>query len=217
MDEPVITLEEVHFAYDAGRPVLCGVDFSLPRGRRLGLTGANGSGKSTFLKLIVGLLRPTRGRVAVFGVERRGERCFLPVRQRIGFLFQDPDDQLFCPTVEEDVAFGPLNQCRTPDEVRRLVRDALDRVGLAGFEERITHRLSGGEKRLVALAGVLAMRPEVLLLDEPVSGLDEAAQQRITAILRSLPHEMIVVSHDQEFLRAIGADTIRLHEGKLVP
>lgn len=216
MDVPLIAFEDVHFAYDAVRPVLCGVDFCLPQGRRLGLTGANGSGKSTFLKLIVGLLRPTQGRVIVFGVARSGERSFLPVRQRVGFLFQDPDDQLFCPTVEEDVAFGPLNQGKTPDEVRQLVGDALDRVGLAGFEERITYRLSGGEKRLVALAGVLAMRPEILLLDEPVAGLDEAAQARITAILRELPHEMIIVSHDQGFLGSIDAETVRLLDGKLV-
>ncbi|HNR30888.1 MAG TPA: ABC transporter ATP-binding protein [Candidatus Hydrogenedentes bacterium] len=215
MDAPLIVLEDVCFAYDAERPVLRGVDFRLERGRRIGLTGANGSGKSTFLKLIVGLLRPTRGRVCVLGEERRVEREFLPVRQRVGFLFQDPDDQLFCPTVEEDVAFGPLNQGRPPAEVRELVTDALAVVGLEGFEHRITYRLSGGEKRLVALAGVLAMRPEILLLDEPVAGLDEAAQARITATLCGLRHEMIIVSHDQQFLDATATTTLHIRDGRV--
>ena len=130
----------------------------------MGLTGPNGSGKSTLLKLIVGLVRATAGRVEVFGRFRTCERDFHEVRGRVGLLFQDSDDQLFCPTVAEDVAFGPLNLGQSRDAARRIVTETLDALGLADYQDRITYQLSGGEKRLVALAAVLAMQPEVLLL-----------------------------------------------------
>jgi cobalt/nickel transport system ATP-binding protein len=214
---PPIVCDNLHFAYPGGPPVLAGLSLVLEPGDRLGLTGANGCGKSTLLQLLVGLLRPQAGELHILGEPRTTEADFQAVRGRLGLLFQDPDDQLFCATVGEDAAFGPLNQGKPPDHVRTLVAQALDEVGLAGFEARVTYRLSGGEKRLAALAGVLAMKPEVLLLDEPVAGLDEAAAERITRVLAGLSQAMIVVAHDHAFLDAVATRRSRLHQGALVP
>ena len=131
-------------------------------------------------------------------------------------MFQDADDQLFCPSVAEDVAFGPLNLGKSRDEVRRIVADTLDSLGLAGYEQRVTYRLSGGEKRLVALATVLAMQPEVLLLDEPNGGLDDASAARLIGVLARLPQAMIVVSHDRAFWEAVTTSAAELKEGKVI-
>lgn len=217
MSEPLIGLRGLSFAYEDGRPVLADLDFELGEGERVALLGPNGSGKTTLLHLVVGLLRPTAGRVEAFGRPRRAEADFFEVRQRAGLLFQDPEDQLFCPTVAEDVAFGPLNLGKSRDEVRAIVAETLDALGLAGYEERITYKLSGGEKRLVSLAAVLAMQPDVLLLDEPVNGLDEEARARLVAILKGLPLSMVVVSHDRDFLRETTSRAVRLRHGKLEP
>ncbi|CCG09306.1 energy-coupling factor ABC transporter ATP-binding protein [Pararhodospirillum photometricum] len=215
----MVSLIEVHdvaFAYP-GRPrVLDGATLALQPGERLGLRGDNGAGKSTLLRLIVGLGRPTHGEIRAFGRARVGEADFLEVRRRCGYVFQDPDDQLFCPSVLEDVAFGPLNLGQTPAQARARARDALARVGLAGFEERVPHALSGGEKRLVALAGVLAMDPEVLLLDEPTTALDATATARLLALLATLPQAMILVSHDPR-AHKLETRAVALHAGRVVP
>ncbi len=137
------------------------------------------------------------------------------MRRRAGLLFQDTDDQLFCPTVAEDVAFGPLNLGKPRAEAWRIVAEMLDRVGLAGFERRITYRLSGGERRLVALASVLAMQPDLLLLDEPTAGLDEAATARLVDVLSGLSQAMLVVSHDRPFREAVTERTLLLCEGRV--
>ncbi len=213
----LIEFENVEFNYGPARPVLRDCSFALAPSERLALLGANGSGKSTLLRLAVGLLHPRAGRIAAFGQPRAVERDFHEVRRRAGMLFQDSDDQLFCPTVAEDVAFGPLNLGKPRDEVRRITAETLRNVGLEGYEHRITYRLSGGEKRLVALATVLAMQPEVLLLDEPTAGLDEASSQRILQLLARLPQAMILVSHDRDFLGRIATHRLRLSEGRLLP
>ena len=158
--------EDIHFAYLPGRPVLEGAHFQLQKGEKVGFIGPNGSGKSTFLHIIMGLLRPSSGTVRIFGKPARSEADFQQARARIGFVFQNDDDQLFSPTVLEDAAFGLLNLGVKPAEARRRALETLEDLGLQGFENRITHRLSGGEKRMVALATVLAMKPDVLLLDE---------------------------------------------------
>ncbi len=216
MSDPLIRLDGVSFAHEDGRPVLDSVDFTLAAGERVALTGPNGAGKTTLLHLMVGLLRPAAGRVVAFGGERRVERDFHEVRAKAGLLFQDSDDQLFCPTVAEDVAFGPLNLGRSRAEAAAIVAATLGRVGLAGFEGRITHRLSGGEKRLVALAAVLAMDPLALLLDEPSNGLDDDARARLLDILDALPQAMVIVSHDRDFLDRLATRRVRMAQGRLI-
>jgi len=182
----------------------------------VGLVGAIGSGKTTLLHLVVGLLRPDSGHVEVLGRARREERDFLEVRERVGLLFQDPDDQLFCPTVQEDVAFGPLNQGKSREQAADAVQKALSLVGMEDFGDRITHHLSGGEKRLVSLATLLAMEPDVLLLDEPENGLDSDAYARVRNLMCSLPQAMIVVSHDHEFVRSVTSRCLRLEGGRVI-
>jgi cobalt/nickel transport system ATP-binding protein len=191
------------------------VDLSLGPGERVALIGPNGAGKSTLLHLLVGLQVPSAGEVQAFGRARRVEADFHEVRARAGLLFQDSDDQLFCPTVLEDVAFGPLNLGRTTEEARTDALRTLAALGLSGFEERVTHRLSAGEKRLVALATVLAMNPRVLLLDEPTNGLDEATETRLTELLAGMPQAMLIVSHDRRFLERLATRAVVLAEGRL--
>ncbi len=213
----LVELRQVSFASDPERPVLSACDFALQARERVGLLGANGSGKTTLLHLIVGLLRPNAGEVIVFGRPRQREADFLEVRARVGLLFQDADDQLFCPTVAEDVAFGPLNLGKPREEVRQIVARTLAGLGLEDYEQRITYRLSGGEKRLVALATVLAMEPEVLLLDEPAGGLDDPSTDRLVRLLEEMDQAMVVVSHDQRLLGRLTNRRVRLQGGRLVP
>ncbi|MBN2025085.1 MAG: ABC transporter ATP-binding protein [Pirellulales bacterium] len=215
MTEPLVQLDGIDFHYDPERPVLRQCSLTLSPGDRVGLSGPNGSGKTTLLHLIVGLARPQAGRVVAFGRPRTEEADFHDVRRRVGLLFQESDDQLFCPTVLADVAFGPLNLGRPRDEAREIARDTLSRLGLAGFEDRVTHRLSGGEKRLVALAGVLAMEPEVLLLDEPCAGLADDAAANLAGLLAGLPQAMLVVTHDAGLLARTTTRRLRLAEGRL--
>lgn len=210
-------LADIHFAY-AGRPkILNGLNLTLDPGERLCITGHNGAGKSTLFQIMVGLLRPQTGTVSAFGQIRREEKDFHAVRCLAGLVFQDPDDQLFCPTVAEDIAFGPLNLGKSQAQALAIVDDVLARLHLSDFRDRITHKLSGGEKRLVSLAAVLAMDPKVLLLDEPSNGLDEDTTERLIGILTGLPQAMIVISHDPHFRKRIATRTLRLEHGALRP
>lgn len=213
---PLIEIKGVAFGYD-GRGVLKGVDLEVWPGERIGITGPNGSGKTTLLHLIVGLLKPAQGLIKVFGKERLREEDFREVRRKVGLLFQDPDDQLFCPTVIEDVAFGPLNLGQKGPEAKTRAREVLERLGLLHLEDRPVHALSGGEKRLVSLASVLAMEPEVLLLDEPTAGLDEETTERVLQILRESCPTYLLVTHDREVLRAMTERRYLLHSGRLHP
>jgi cobalt/nickel transport system ATP-binding protein len=215
MSEPLLAADGLCFGY-AGRPILQDVGLRLDAGERLALLGANGAGKSTLLHLLVGLLRPDAGRIRAFGRDCRNEADFRQVRAGVGLVFQDPDDQLFCPTVLEDVAFGPLNLGQSADEARATALATLAELGLAGLAERVGWRLSAGEKRLVALATVLAMRPRVLLLDEPTNGLDTDAEERLIRHLERLPQAMILVSHDQCFLTRLATRAAILEAGRLV-
>lgn len=209
-------LAGVSFAYPAGPKVLEGLDFSLEAGERVGIAGGNGAGKTTLLHLMVGLLKPAEGEIHAFGSLRRTEADFHEVRGRAGFLFQDPDDQLFCPTVAEDVAFGPLNQGHSRAAAEAIVAETLESLGIASFRDRVAGRLSGGEKRLVTLATVLAMRPEVLLLDEPTNALDEAAVDRLLGILEGLPQAMVVVSHDRRVVDRLATRRAVLCHGTFI-
>ncbi len=215
--ETLINVHNISCGHGGGQLVLNDASLRLASGSRLGITGPNGMGKSTFLHALVGLVPIHGGELEIFGRPRLVSSDFVEVRRRVGMLFQDSDDQLFCPTVMEDVAFGPLNLGKTPDEARGIATAMLKQLGLAGFEERIIYKLSGGEKRLVALAGILAMQPDVLLLDEPCAGLDESAEIRIVEILQELPHAMIIVSHNRTFLRAVVHETYRLQDGQFHP
>ncbi|TKB48620.1 ATP-binding cassette domain-containing protein [Ferrimonas sediminicola] len=215
MSHPLIQLRDLAFGYGE-RPVFQGVNLTLNPGERLALVGGNGAGKSTLLQLVVGLRRPRRGEVLAFGEPCRDEADFHRMRSQVGLLFQDSDDQLFCPTVLEDVAFGPLNQGMSQQAASDLARETLASLGLEAFAERITHRLSGGEKRLVALASVLAMRPRVLLLDEPTNGLDEQAQTRLLERLQGLELAMILVSHDKSVIEKLANRAVILQDGELL-
>ena len=198
---PLIRVRNLAFAYPGEDPVFQGVNFDLCPGQRLGLADPNGTGKTTFLQLLVGLLRADEGSIEILGRQMRGEKDFVLARREIGFLFQNADDQLFCPTVIEDVAFGPLNLGYSPARAKAVAISPLNRLGLAGFEDRITHKLSGGEKKLVSLATILSMSPKILLLDEPSTGLDAITRERLIAIFNDLDVSMIVVSHEKEFLQ----------------
>lgn len=217
MAEELINLSDLSFSYGNGRPVLSGLNLRVRRGDRLALLGPTGSGKTTLVHLIVGLLRPNSGTIEIFSRQRRREADFIEVRSRTGLLFQDAEDQLFCPTVAEDVAFGPLNLGKSREQAMTIVSETLASLGLAGYQDRVTYRLSGGEKRLVSLAAVLAMQPEVLLLDEPTTGLDEQMVERLVSILCGLPQTMVIISHARVFLSRVTAKAVRLCEGQLVP
>ncbi|TCP38093.1 energy-coupling factor ABC transporter ATP-binding protein [Rhodovulum marinum] len=214
---PLFELADIRFGYPGQALILRGASLALHEGQRLSITGPNGAGKSTLLRIMVGLLRPDAGRVVAFGKPRRTEAEFHEVRRRAGLVFQDPDDQLFCPTVAEDIAFGPLNLGKTRAEAVAIVDRTLDRLDLMHLRDRITYKLSGGEKRLVTLATVLAMEPEVLLLDEPTNALDEANEARLVEILQSLPQPMVLVSHDARFRAKIASESLRLADGVLAP
>ncbi|MGB6065999.1 MAG: ABC transporter ATP-binding protein [Desulfomonilaceae bacterium] len=195
----MIRLRDIRFKYNSVY-ILNGLDLNVTPGDRIGLVGHNGSGKTTLCQIIMGLLIPESGEVEIFGKVRAGEPDFQEIRGRIGFLFQDADDQLFCPTMLEEVAFGPLNLGKSPAEAKRIVSKTLDSLSLNGFEDRITYQLSGGEKRLVSLATVLAMEPDILILDEPTGGLDDETIERLVHILNESNLTFILVSHDREFL-----------------
>ncbi len=212
---PLMALRHVTFGYPGGRRILDAVDLDLHPGERVAIVGANGAGKTTLLHLLVGLRKPLAGTISAFGQERRREADFHPVRARAGLLFQDPDDQLFCPTVIEDVAFGPLNLGKGRREALAIAERTLLAIGLEGFGPRITHKLSGGEKRLVSLAAVLAMQPEILLLDEPTNGLDSKAEARLVALLQRLPQAMLIVSHDPGLVRRLAGRAVVLNNGRL--
>ncbi|MFQ6370562.1 energy-coupling factor ABC transporter ATP-binding protein [Shewanella sp. YIC-542] len=211
---PLFSVAGLDFAY-GDKPVLSNVNFELFSGDRLALIGANGAGKSTLLRLLVGLAKPQRGTITAFGQRCASEQSFQQVRQRVGLLFQDSDDQLFCPTVLEDVAFGPLNLGQSAPQALATARQTLDSLGMAAFEDRVTYRLSGGEKRMVALATVLAMAPQVLLLDEPTNGLDADAEERLLSHLQALPQAMVIVSHDKAVLERLANRAVILQAGQL--
>ncbi len=212
MTEALVELHNITFTYPgAPYPVFQDFNYQLLPGKHIGLIGPNGCGKTTLLHLIMGLLRPQAGRIVIFGQEVKKEPDFVEVRQKVGLLFQNPDDQLFCPTVLEDVAFGPLNLGKTPAEASGIARATMERLGLHGFEDRVTYKLSGGEKKLVSLATVLAMEPRLLLLDEPTAGLDEQTKDRLIHILQHLDTAFLIVSHENDFLEHTVKECCQVH------
>jgi len=213
----MIEIKNLFFKHHHGKAICEGINFTIDAGDRIGLIGPNGSGKTTLMHLMMGLLKPSSGEIRVFGKPRATEEDFREVRRRVGFVFQDSDDQLFCPTVREDISFGPLNLGRTHAEAEVIVKDTLGVLGIAGFEEEVTHHLSAGEKRLVALATVVAMRPECYLLDEPTDGLDEEHTALFLKYLRESASTYLIPSHDREFLKTAVDRVFMLRGGALSP
>jgi cobalt/nickel transport system ATP-binding protein len=210
-----VSVHDLRFAYPDGTPALDGISFTLHHGESVGLVGGNGAGKSTLLLHLAGVLRPASGEVRV------GDWPVTPgtlrqVRRSLGLVFQDPDDQLFMPTVEDDVAFGPRQLGLPEPEVAARVTDALDRVGAAHLRNRPSHRLSGGEKRAAAIAAVLAMGPSVLVLDEPSSNLDPAARRTLIRQLRAFEHTKIIASHDLDLVLDVCRRVLVLSGGTLL-
>jgi len=213
---PLLECEGVGVSRD-GRIVLSDASFSLHPGERLAILGPNGAGKTTLLRTLMGLERPAWGRVHLFGAECRDERDFREQRAFIGYLFQDSDDQLFCPSVIEDVAFGPLNLGCGNAEALRLAGEVLDQLGIGALAERVTHRLSGGEKRLVCIAGLLAMKPRVLILDEPTNGVDAGNELLLRRVLREFPGAILMVTHDRTLVDALATRALVIGNRTLAP
>jgi cobalt/nickel transport system ATP-binding protein len=213
-----VAVEALSYRYHDGTEALRGVSFRIATGECVALLGPNGSGKSTLLLHLNGLLPeipPRNGTVKILGdsVTRKNLET---VRRRVGLVFQNPDDQLFCPTVREDVAFGPRQLGWPASEIQARVRQALAQVGLAGFEPRSTHHLSHGEKRRVCLAGVLACAPQVLALDEPTSDLDPRGRREFKALLSRMPATKLIATHDLELAVELCPRAIILDRGRIV-
>jgi energy-coupling factor transporter ATP-binding protein EcfA2 len=213
-----LTIRHLSYQYPDGTVALEDVSLSVEENECIGLIGPNGSGKSTLLLHANGIL-PERIKgehgVSVFGMDVRPET--LPeIRRAVGLLFQDPDDQIFCPTVYEDVAFGPQQFGDTDDAVHSAVAEALERAGLTGFEARSPHHLSGGEKQRVCLAGILACRPRMLVLDEPTSDLDPRGKRELAALLQRLSATKIIATHDLELVVKLCSRAIVMDRGRVV-
>jgi len=215
-DHPLLQLRDISFSYTRESPsILEKIQFSINDGR-VGIIGPNGCGKTTIFQIIMGLLPVETGEVLLQGKAMESEQDFRQLRQKLGFLFQHSDDQLFFPTVLEDVAFGPLNMGKAADEAKEISLQTLQHLGLQGFEERITHKLSGGEKKLVAMATILSMQPKLLLLDEPSNNLDSATRERLITILRDLDQAHLIISHDLDFLASTCSQLYTIENKKLI-
>lgn len=217
MPESIFSLDHISFSYAGSKPLFTNLSLTLAAGQRIGLYGANGAGKTTLFRIIMGLERPQSGSILLHGTPLEKEKDFRALRRKVGLVLQNADDQLFCPTVLEDVSFGPLNLGLSQEEADRKARTVLMSLGLSGYEDRLTHQLSGGEKKLVSLAGILAMEPVAMLLDEPTAALDENAVRRLADILAGLPHARIVISHDKAFLEQVSESILILKDGMLIP
>lgn len=212
---PLIEVSNLSFRYPDGQQALVGVSLTVREGERVALVGPNGAGKSTLILHLNGILGSGDGRVRVAGMPVEGEYV-KKVRALVGLVFQDPDDQLFSPTVFDDVAYGPLYMGLPEDEVRRRVERALAAVGMQGYGDRVPHRLSAGEKKRIALATVLAMEPSVLVLDEPTAGLDPRGRRMLIRLLDSMPQTMIVSTHDLLMVRDLFPRMVILDGGRVV-
>ncbi|GHU21068.1 cobalt ABC transporter ATP-binding protein [Spirochaetia bacterium] len=211
-----VEVNDITVRYQSGDPlpVLSHLSFSLQKGEHLALTGNNGAGKSTLLLSLVGMLFPENGGIVIDGTELNRRNAAL-IRQKTGLVFQNPDDQLFMPTVYDDIAFGLRSQGKPETETVQKADKVLAALGISTLRERFTHRLSGGEKRLAALAGILVMEPELMLFDEPATFLDPPGRERLIEILSTLSHTMIIVTHDLDMAKRLCTRVIHLERGCL--
>ncbi|HPM76692.1 MAG TPA: ABC transporter ATP-binding protein [bacterium] len=212
MSHHLVEARELHFTYPDGTPALRGVSFRITHGEAVALVGANGAGKSTLLQHLTGCLLPAAGSLLI-GDVYLDKKTRPVIRRTVGMVFQDPDDQLFMPTVGEDVAFGPLNLGLPPAEAQRRVREALAAVGAEHLIDRPSYKLSGGEKRAASIATVLAMSPNILVLDEPSSNLDPRGRRLLIEMLQTFTHTKIIATHDLDLVLDLCPRTIVLHRG----
>lgn len=215
MSHHYLRFEDVHYSYPNGYEALRGVSFQITHGEKVALVGANGAGKSTLLLHTNGLLCPTQGKVVMGGITLTHKTLSL-IRQSVGLVFQDPDNQLFMPTVEEDVAFGPANMRLTPQEIEQRVISALEAVGASALRCASPYQLSGGQKRSVAIATVLSMDPAILIMDEPTSNLDPRARRQIIDLIRQFRHTSLIATHDMEMVLDLCERTIVMKDGRIV-
>jgi len=215
MSHHIIELESIQYTYPDGTRALDGISFRIVHGESVGIVGANGAGKSTLLLQMNGTLRPTGGRVRI-GQAILSKKTAKDFRKKIGFLFQDPDDQIFMPTVFEDVAFGPLNLGWTPENVVQSASKALKQVNCLHLKDRPPHRLSEGEKRSVSIASVISMDPDILVMDEPSSNLDPRSRRQLIQLLRTFQHTKILAAHDLDMVMDLCERTIILSQGRVV-
>ena len=220
MQQIHLETKNLSFTYPDGTEALKNVNIQIKKGEKIAIMGPNGAGKSTLFSHFNGLSEPTSGHVEIDGekiVFTREE--LLKVRQKVGIVFQDPNDQLFAPTVKEDVAFGPMNLGLDYDEVNARIKEALEMVGMSGFEDKTPHHLSGGQQKRVAIAGIIAMRPEIMILDEPTAGLDPEGVDKVLNILNKLNEEgmsIIISSHDIEMVNHFADKIFVLYGGEII-
>lgn len=214
VDKPVVSIRSLYYSYPDGTPALKGIDLEVAAGERVGVIGPNGAGKST-LFLHLNALIPGGESVTVCGLSAAPEN-FREIRRRVGLVFENPEDQLFCPTVYEDVAFGPRNMGLPESETRLRVEESLSRVGLNGAARKSPFHLSLGQKKRAAIAGVLSMSPQILALDEPTGSLDPAGKRQLAGLLGGIGGTLMVVSHDVSFVRALCSRVILLSDGAVV-
>jgi cobalt transport protein ATP-binding subunit len=210
-----VELEHLHFSYPDGHEALRGIDLRIDRGEKVALVGPNGAGKSTMMLHLNGINRPSHGVVRIGGAQVDDSNV-KRVRAEVGLVFQDPDDQLFSPTVFDDVAFGPLHMGMAADAIHGSVERALDAVGMAGFERRLPSHLSIGQRKRVGLATVLSMDPSILVFDEPSAGLDPRGRRQLIDLLRALDQTLIVATHDMRLVAEVLPRTVVMDGGLIV-
>jgi cobalt/nickel transport system ATP-binding protein len=214
MSHHKLEAKNLKFTYPGGHEAIRNMSFCIHHGESVGIIGENGSGKSTLLMLLMGILFPDQGEVVV-GDVRVTPKTLPIIRQRLGMVFQDPDDQLFSTTVYNDVAFGPRNYKLDEKEVERRVIQALDMVGISHLKDRIPFKLSEGEKRAVAIATMLSMQPDILVMDEPTSSLDPSSRRRVIELLKRFEHTKIITSHDLDMVLEVCTSTIVIKAGEI--
>jgi cobalt/nickel transport system ATP-binding protein len=216
----VIETKDITYEYPDGTKALENVNFNVDEGKIVALLGPNGAGKSTLFLHFNGILRPSTGSIVIDGESLSyNKKELMRIRQKVGIVFQNPDDQLFAPTVLEDVAFGPMNMGLSKKEVEERVEEALKRVGMKGFEKKPPHHLSGGQKKRVAIAGILAMKPKIMVLDEPTSGLDPKGASQILKLLYKLNSEgitIVISTHDVDLVPLYASKVYIISEGKII-
>lgn len=220
MNEVDLSTKNLSYTYPDGTHALKNVNMEIIKGQKVAIMGPNGAGKSTLFSHFNGLTEPTSGHIELDGKRMEYDKdTLLEVRQKVGIVFQDPNDQLFAPTVKEDVAFGPMNLGLSYEEVSKRVDEALELVGMEKFKDKTPHHLSGGQQKRVAIAGIIAMRPEIMILDEPTAGLDPEGVEKVLNILNNLNKEgmsIVISSHDIEMVNEFAQKIFVLNEGEIL-